>query len=759
MSNPIERLTTRVQPWTGAPWVIVAFVVLYFWRILVGESRFAFRDVSHFFTPLYGYLAERTRKGEWALWNPLDQTGIPIIGESTTAMFYPVRLIVYGLLPNPAVAMGVYVVFHILLAAFATRHLAAKFGCPAVASNLVAFSYVGSGTVLFLACNPPFLVGAAWLPTALTVLAPDSSPRDDTANSNGSRFLPLAIAGISLAMMILAGDPQTAIHACLVIALAVTHRFAHSASIRIAIDNWYRDWKVVFIPGVMAVILSAPQIMGSLDWVAQSKRARAEQSASTERPWNSAPIRGSHRAESYRFSVPPWHALELIVPNGFGSLLPIHQRWSQVLPGDGQMWTPSLYMGALAILLVGFRPCGGEARCEKGRPSQPAEYRQGDVVVPTAATPWRLIALAALLSSFGVFGGLWLVQNVFRVASDWDSGIGGPYWFLQNWLPGYASFRYPAKWLPVFSLSVAMHAGLTLPTLTNRRAMALAKWAAALASISFVGLFICFSTFPPSFSSSVSTPSDAFWGPLQMTFARTELLASLFHSSLAFAAITLWIWSNVRSRPADGRLGSVAMTGLFFLLAVDLFAAHRTLVPTINRDQESSVLTTFDQPPTASRWLRTQESGGWPDVWRTTSSANRLLEVELSGQKDWFGRWHLAQHENVFNSSTSIQSRAIDEFWQSIRTKRIKEAAQAKDNLWPSIRRWLDIDGRRHQTGNALPTVPESPGDTESGTLLLSRSIAEVDPSFSMPIRFDSLFDWNPNLKLDQTLFRVVSQD
>ena len=80
--------------------VPIAIVVL-FASVLTGEERLAFRDVSHFYTPLYEYVASRTSDHWLPLWNPLDQTGLPLVGETTTAVLYPVRWAVFSL-PLPA---------------------------------------------------------------------------------------------------------------------------------------------------------------------------------------------------------------------------------------------------------------------------------------------------------------------------------------------------------------------------------------------------------------------------------------------------------------------------------------------------------------------------------------------------------------------------------------------------------------------------------------------------------------------------------
>ncbi|MCG8650165.1 MAG: hypothetical protein MI861_10040, partial [Pirellulales bacterium] len=152
--------------WTSrliAPAVLLGL----FLTTLIGSERLAFRDVSHFYTPLYDYLAQRSQQQWLPLWNPLDQMGMPLVGESTTAFFYPVRYLIYLLPWSASTAMAWYVVFHLGLASWTAQRCARWAGATRLSATASGIIYPLSGAVLFLYTNPPFLVGAAWLPIAL----------------------------------------------------------------------------------------------------------------------------------------------------------------------------------------------------------------------------------------------------------------------------------------------------------------------------------------------------------------------------------------------------------------------------------------------------------------------------------------------------------------------------------------------------------------------------------------------------------------
>ena len=169
----------------GGPFIGPLCIVVLMATVWTGRDRLAFRDVSHFYTPLYQYVGERCAERPltyfWsAMWNPLDQTGMPLAGETTTAVYYPVRHLVYLIaslvdhsptelaspneLPEDAsLALAWYVTLHLVLASLAAYWAARRLGSQPAFSAIASLVYPLSGSVLFLTTNPPFLVGAAWL--------------------------------------------------------------------------------------------------------------------------------------------------------------------------------------------------------------------------------------------------------------------------------------------------------------------------------------------------------------------------------------------------------------------------------------------------------------------------------------------------------------------------------------------------------------------------------------------------------------------
>ena len=677
--------------------VAPGIILLLFAAVLVGIDRLAFRDVGHFYTPLYDYIGHRTR-GEWLpLWNSLDQTGIPLVGETTTAVFYPVRWILFLLPIKTDAAVGWYVVFHLILAAITTRYAARRTGASEITATIAGLSYSLSGSVLVLYTNPPFLVGAAWLPLLMSTLI----QRGNMPQAN--RVL---VAGAVMAMMILGGDPQTVANVVIVAFVVALGRWGMSliAPRSYVRNEWRREKKegvmiaeqstticnvmtaersttirAVFASCLVASLLALPQIAASVSWSAQSDRVLRDNDSN----WLAPPVPSSRRGQAYQFSVAPWHLAECITPNAFGSLLPQYRRLSSLIPGDGRIWTPSVYMGLLVAIALLSTVIGIVSRQKSRKPN-------GDV------TLWLGITGAATLVCFGHFGLVWLIQNATGTLSQTDSGAGGLYWLLYHFVPGYDSLRYPAKWLPIAAFAASMVTANWLETLP-RHASSTRRAIVTLAFI-FVIAFVVVMTIQTILKDWIGNldqlPFDPFWGPLDIAGGLREVAWSIVHSIVAlgcFGWVLFRCFGNQLSRANAARC-------LLVIVAIDitLFAAGNIACVSSNRDAIRSVPTPIASAE--SMTLRTRTGKGWPSDWRTSRDEDRLTEVELSSEIAWFGRWHLANRGHVLNNMVSIRSQAMAMFWKS--TSEISSSMSAKERVefWAAVSQWLCIEQTLNMT-------------------------------------------------------------
>ena len=196
--------------------VLVALWVLFFWRILTpiaaDQASFKQGDFSAQFVAFAGYQYERMAQGEIPLWNPYNNGGLPFIGDTQAAVFYPPRLLTIAIaaLTNSGMtyhvleleAIAHVLLYTLLMYAFVRRLTYTRpYSIGGAFISAVVIGYGG-----FTAGYPPLqlalLEAAVWLPLgALGIL--------EATRTERIQWRWLAVAGFALGVSWLAGHPQT----------------------------------------------------------------------------------------------------------------------------------------------------------------------------------------------------------------------------------------------------------------------------------------------------------------------------------------------------------------------------------------------------------------------------------------------------------------------------------------------------------------------------------------------------------------------
>lgn len=190
----------------------------FFWRlftpIAADQASLAQGDFSAQFVAFGGYQYQRFSLGEIPLWNPYNNGGLPFIGDTQAAVFYPPRWISIAL---SALAGGwTYnalqlemtahtLVYSLLMYLFLRRltlgtlgHARSPLGALAAAIVIAYGGYASSYPPLQLA----ILEAATWFPlAALGIL--------EATRARKLSFVYLSMAGFALGLSWLAGHPQT----------------------------------------------------------------------------------------------------------------------------------------------------------------------------------------------------------------------------------------------------------------------------------------------------------------------------------------------------------------------------------------------------------------------------------------------------------------------------------------------------------------------------------------------------------------------
>lgn len=690
-----------------------------FGRALLSDEAFVFRDAAHYYYPLYKFVAGQWGEGRVPLWNPQENLGQPLLADATAAVLYPGKL-VFALPLSFNTNYKLYIIGHLILAA-ATSYIAARgFARSVAAATLCALSFAFSGSVLFQYCNVIFLVSAAWLPLAVLSI--------DRMLTRRSWKWAGALA-ITLTMMILGGDPQMAYHAALIAVLytlvqsrpRVLSRLGGQKNEAATEGDDFASQsgehiprppgtggllfsRPVLIAGALlfTFLLSAAQILPSAAWSRGSTRAAYDsprnvyELASTFGETADAKDRygfllgrttDGHHAESYQYSVGPWHVADFLWPNCFGRVFPQNTRWIRALPAEGRTWTPTLYMGLLPLLLAlsqlnffGRATKFGRARL---LPSQVRAMARREPRPPNEPRPPTLdnrrrtwlswVVLLALLASMGWYSLGWLIAEVYHATTGGDanalpigSPFGGVYWLMQTLLPGYAYFRYPAKWLVVAALGLSLLAAFGWDKLGGSAQRFVLRGLAIVCAISITLLAVaCIDIFATSFWNALAevTNKDALFGPLDTDLAGWELLGGLLHTVIVAALLYLLVRASCQTRGA--------LWLLLILTAVDIAVTQGSLIPTTPAatiEDDSSLVVEMRQMKGEEEEsaIRTHRRFWLPDEWAETSSPDRQTTGARFDRATLFPKYHLLEDVEMVQSASAVESLDHREFMRVV---------------------------------------------------------------------------------------------
>jgi hypothetical protein len=599
---------------------------------LSGNSSFALRDAAHYYHPLFQWIRGEWGAGRVPLWNPLDNLGISVVGENTTSVFYPGKLI-FALPLDFTLTYNLYVVAHVALAAWGSFRLARRWDASVPAAGLAALCYAFSGDVLFQVTNVVFLVGAAWLPWALFLT--------DIVLGEGRPWAAVGLGAV-LALMITGGDPQMAMHAMLLAglyALLWNRQRSRERAKRthempgIGPRRTFSLWALALLT---CLLLAAVQILPS--WEATRQSARASHDAPRNvyelvksafdatqgdgpSSWHAGLLSTNaqgHAAQIYQFSVGPWRAIEYLWPNISGRQFPTFHRWLDAWPAEGRVWTPSLYLGLLPFVLA---VCAFRLR-------------------PSAATPVRMASWMVVLgglASLGIHGLAWFFRETALLAGQQvDLGVGdqvgGLYWLLTVVVPGYVYFRYPAKLMVIVSLGLAMLAAHGWDQTRQRPDRRIGRTFMAIAVVSLAGLAIAWASWSRFEATLAAVSPDPLFGPFDPRSAWQDLSGSLVHTALLSLALALllaapagrqrWTWAPAICVAVTAGDLAIAQAPLISYAPADTWRtfplALRALAPATRQVNDA------DHPESAVDRMRRPQR----DEWRF------FRDPELS-VKDW----------------------------------------------------------------------------------------------------------------------------
>ena len=529
------------------------------------------------------------------------------------AVLYPGK-IVFALLPYPW-AVRFYTVAHVAVAWAGTFALGRTLRLSATAAGLAALGYAFGAPLLFQYCNIIYLVGAAWIPCGFLAV--------EWLIGQQRRWGLPALA-LVLGLQVLGGDPESAYvtvlcgvayalvrsawdrpesaqrrgrYRCLLLLVgwAVTTLGVAYAAPRMTAPDWLPPraillglgwgtvglavvwrWRqrgrgarlgpclaVLCCASVLALVLAAAQLLPAWEYAAPTLRAS-----------------GDTPGRIYGFCVEPYRLLEAVWPDAWGRFGPENRSWVQALPPAGErlLWTPSLYIGGLTLMLAGA--------------GLGFSHRPGDGGAPAWRTWLSLVAICAVAAGLGRFGGpLWVArwlpgvsavlgphdppQPLDRVDAFLDDGAGSVYGLMAWVLPGFSLFRYPAKLMPFAALALAVLAGLGWERLEAGQTRMPQRWSRTGLAVTLAALLLIMTGRGPILTwLTRQLPAGGEFGPVDPRAALAATVRGLVHGGLVLA-LGLALCRLAPRLPRCA--GVVALLGM----TLDLGIANAPLVWTI----------------------------------------------------------------------------------------------------------------------------------------------------------------------------------
>lgn len=634
-----------------------------------------FRDTGHFYYPSMKWEKEQWLSGEVPLWNQLENFGRPYLADGSSSVFYPGKILL--LLPLKfTTTFTLYVALHFVFAAFGSYWCGKRISGSSQGGLIACISYTLGGCLLSLHCNLIYLVGASWLPWAISAAF--------TLHQHGSVRTSARFA-VPLSLMTLGGDPQLALHVLIVYCLICL--FAKDLSIEfdttVTVDVTRKRSRLISLLCVLPAIvlaagLSAIQVLPSYEWTQEAERKSRVEPVSLwdlrHFPQSDVPLvendnmrarvsgllgqprAGTHGEKVYDFSIAPWQFAELIWPNITGQLYPVPKRWTSRIKDDTRIWYPSIYAGLIPLLLA---VCSLSFRRKHKQPLQ---------------RTLTLVLAFVMLASLGYFGIGWLTHQIHQLMTIGNpegsgptigSQVGGLYWFLTLFIPGYSEFRYPGKWFVIASLLIALLAAVAFAKTRIQNSSGFQVVTKVLLIVSSVLLIATFVAQDNIVAWLERSPIDLFLGPLSIDGAIADMRWGLSQTLIISAAVMIAL-----------RFYKYHRTILICILAADLLIANSWILRFADIESQDAVSpitpTLLAEHSTSEsesnhRISRSQLRRWMPGAWRDNSSPERLAESAIWERQVLKPRTHFQSNIGVLESESSIKNAHVQSVLRVLR--------------------------------------------------------------------------------------------
>lgn len=392
--HPLRAILVPGASWRVHVWMAIAvplLVLAVFGAVLGGPADRVLSDLStdtaRQFLSWRSYGFGELLKGRFPLWNPYVYCGTPYFAGFQSALLYPVNW-VHLVLSSPR-AVNVEILINLTILGLGMYGWLMRGGhSPAVClCGAASATLGGSVSPHVYAGHLTNLAALAWVPTVLLCLdgAWEAPPGHPRHLFCGERWV--AAGAAAVALQVLAGHPQYVYYTAV---CAAVYLAARALTPGTGGHAAYRGRRCLRAAGLLVATYAAGALAAAVQLV-PGLLAAGENLRSGRLPYGYAAL----------FSFPPENLLTFLVPYGFGdaTTLTYWGRW--------YLWEMCAFAGSAALPLAAWNLLS---------------HRRSLTALPDAITAALLLLLA-----FGAYTPL--------------------YPLLYHGLPGFGSFRCPAKFV------------------------------------------------------------------------------------------------------------------------------------------------------------------------------------------------------------------------------------------------------------------------------------------------------------------------